>query len=344
MIKAGPAYDQRNEFEHRDDVARELANKYDKRQDIVIPYGKKLGFNGTAGEQVVLSYDEAFKITIDGSTVVELATDSSVTTLQSEVTAARSGEASLLARVTTVNTTATNAGTAASTAQSEVTAARQGEASLTAKVTALASATSTVDGKLSASYALTVDANGRIASMKLLSNGTTSSVKFIASTFTIYDGASDVAMFEVSGGAAYVAGSRVRTDSIIDTAVSVTSAVFSASGATTSISVTTTGGDVIISASFQSELGADGGPSDYATHDAEIARGSTVLYASYGPINNAGAGVSALGYSIASWAATAMDSPAAGTYTYSVSAPYNNSNGNTNQMRNVAIVVTELKK
>ena len=85
MIKAGQAYDQRNEFEHRDDVARELANTYRKNQDLIIPYGKTLGFNGTGGEQVTLSYDGSFKVTIDGLTVVELATDSALTTLESTV-------------------------------------------------------------------------------------------------------------------------------------------------------------------------------------------------------------------------------------------------------------------
>lgn len=145
--------------------------------------------------------------------------NSAASTAQSEITAARAGEANLLARITTVNTAAVNAAGAASTAQSEVTAARQGEASLTAKVTQLASATSTVDGKLSASYALTVDGGGRIASMKLLSDGTTTSVKFKADTFSIYNGTSDVPMFEVSGGAAYVAGSKVRTESMTDSAV-----------------------------------------------------------------------------------------------------------------------------
>jgi hypothetical protein len=122
-------------------------------------------------------------------------------TAQSEISAARDGEASLLAKVNSMETATTSAAGAASTAQSEITAARQGEASLTAKVTALSTATSTVDGKLSASYALTVDGGGRIASMKLLSNGSTSSVKFTASTFSIYDdSSSDVAPFEVSGG------------------------------------------------------------------------------------------------------------------------------------------------
>lgn len=88
-----------------------------------------------------------------------------------------------------------------------------------ANVSTNASAIATVDGKLSASYALTVDGNGRIASMKLLSDGTTSSVKFTASTFQIYNGTTDVPMFEVSGGAAYVAGSKVRTESMTPNAI-----------------------------------------------------------------------------------------------------------------------------
>lgn len=166
MIKAGQAYDPRNEFEHRDEVDRELALKYDKRQDIIIPVGKKLGFNGTAGEQVTLQYDSsAFKIVIDGLTVVELATDASVTTLEGRVT----------------------------TAEGDIDTAQ-------AAIITNASNISTVDGKLTASYGLTVDVNGRIASMKLLSNGTTSTVAFTASTFQVYNGSTNDAPFEVSGG------------------------------------------------------------------------------------------------------------------------------------------------
>jgi hypothetical protein len=70
----------------------------------------------------------------------------------------------------------------------------------TAAVITNAEAIVTTDGKLSASYALTVDGGGRIASMKLLSNGTTSDVKFTASTFSIYNGTTDEAPFVVEGG------------------------------------------------------------------------------------------------------------------------------------------------
>lgn len=235
-VSAPREWNRLNEVAHRNYLEGELADSYRKSSDLIVPAGMKLGFNGTGGEQAVLQFDAgAFEIVIDGLTVISLATEASVTAVQSEVTAARSGEASLLARITTVNTTATNAGTAASTvqsevsaarggqaslsakvtlmdsatvsaagaaatAQSEVTAARQGEASLTAKVTQLSTATSTVDGKLSASYGLTVDGNGRIASMKLLSDGTTSSVKFLSTTFQVFNGTTDEAPFEVVGG------------------------------------------------------------------------------------------------------------------------------------------------
>lgn len=83
--------------------------------------------------------------------------------------------------------------------------------SLQAGVTTNASAIATVDGKLTASYGLTVDANGRIASMKLLSNGTTSSVKFTADTFQIFNGSTDVAPFEVTGGQVKIKSANVGT-------------------------------------------------------------------------------------------------------------------------------------
>jgi hypothetical protein len=91
---------------------------------------------------------------------------------------------------------------------------------LQAGVTTNSSAIATVDGKLSASYGLTVDANGRIASMKLLSNGSTSEVAFRSDTFKVYNGASNDAVFEVSGGSVYIAALKVRTESMIANAVS----------------------------------------------------------------------------------------------------------------------------
>ena len=99
----------------------------------------------------------------------------------------------------------------ASQAEIEARAATNDVVTLTASVSTNTTAIATVDGKLSASYALTVDGGGRIASMKLLSNGTTSSVKFVASTFQIYNGTTDEAPFEVVSGVVKIKSANVGT-------------------------------------------------------------------------------------------------------------------------------------
>lgn len=204
MIKSGPAYDQRNEFEHREGVERELANTYRKNQDIIIPYGKKLGFNGTNGEQVVLSYDEAFKVTIDGTTVVELATDSSLTTLEAQVD------------------------------------------DNTASITTNASAISTINGNLSASYALTVDVNGKIASMKLLSDGSTSTIAFDATSFRVYNGTSNETPFEVTGGAVKIKTANVGTLTASNISVSTLSSLSADLGTVTAGQLNLTSGSYVV--------------------------------------------------------------------------------------------------
>lgn len=204
MIKSGPAYDQRNEFEHREGVERELANTYRKNQDIIIPYGKKLGFNGTNGEQVVLSYDEAFKVTIDGTTVVELATDSSLTTLEAQVD------------------------------------------DNTASITTNASAISTINGNLSASYALTVDVNGKIASMKLLSDGSTSTIAFDATSFRVYNGTSNETPFEVTGGAVKIKTANVGTLTASNISVSNLSSLSADLGTVTAGQLNLTSGSYVV--------------------------------------------------------------------------------------------------
>lgn len=57
-----------------------------------------------------------------------------------------------------------------------------------------------VDDKLQGSVALTLDVNGRAASFKLLSDGTTSDIIFKADTFQFFDGVSDRPVFLAEGG------------------------------------------------------------------------------------------------------------------------------------------------
>lgn len=194
-VSAPKEWNRLNEIAFRNYMEAELADTYRKSTDIIIPVGMKLGFNGTGGEQVVLSYDSgAFSIIIDGLTVVELADDASLTALTAAYQAA---DAVVQASVVTEASTRASADTAIASSVTTLTATVAGN---TSSISTNATAIATVDGKLSASYGLTVDVNGRIASMKLLSNGTTSSVKFTASTFQVYNGSTDEAPFEVVGG------------------------------------------------------------------------------------------------------------------------------------------------
>lgn len=81
-------------------------------------------------------------------------------------------------------------------------------------VTSQGTAIASLDGKLTASYGLTVDGNGRIASMKLLSNGSTSEVAFTADTFKIFNGTSNQAIFTASGGSVRINGNLVVNGTI----------------------------------------------------------------------------------------------------------------------------------
>lgn len=281
VVEAIKEYSQENENIFRQEVRKRLDRTWKRNAHVVIPYGYHLGFQAANGTEYIFSVDEddnlAFGAAEDtpvslASVSLVVAVSADVATLTAEVVAARDGEASLNARITTVHTAATSAGTAAATAQSEITAARDGESSLLAKVNSIdsaivseagarasadtaitaayqaadtslqasittnataitneasarasadtaitaayqaadatltasvstnASAIATVDGKLSASYALTVSA-GKIAQLKLLADGTTSTISFLATAFRIYDDSSvDVAPFEVTGG------------------------------------------------------------------------------------------------------------------------------------------------
>ncbi len=66
-------------------------------------------------------------------------------------------------------------------------------------------------GKLTASYGLNVDANGNIASMKLLADETSSAVSFSADSFKVYNGTSAIAPFEVVGGVVKIKSANIGT-------------------------------------------------------------------------------------------------------------------------------------
>lgn len=201
-----------------------------------------------------------------------------------------------------------------------VTANSSSITSNTASITTNATAITTVDGKLSAKYALTVDANGRIAQLALLSDGTTSSIVFKADTFKIFDGtSSDIAPFSVSGGVVTMTNVRITGDLIVDNAVSEFEGNSAASGTTltkdtwvtvASDSITTSGGRVIINGSSYVNAVA----STAVITFARIRRGTTtVLETGALPTIEDTSGDF---YTAGIVPVVAIDEPSAGTYTY----------------------------
>lgn len=109
-IPATAQYDRRNEYEYREQITRELVNKYDKRGNIIIPYGFHLGFTGSDGSEAVFEFDAGvLGIAIDGTTVFTVATDAALLALESAYEAA---DATLQANITSEATTRASADTA----------------------------------------------------------------------------------------------------------------------------------------------------------------------------------------------------------------------------------------
>lgn len=80
---------------------------------------------------------------------------------------------------------------------------------LVASVTTNQQAIATVDGKLTASYGLQVDAGGNIASMRLFADENSSEIRFNADAFKIWNGTAGEAPFEVSGGVVKIKSANI---------------------------------------------------------------------------------------------------------------------------------------
>jgi len=66
LIEPAPSYDRKNEYENRNKIEAELAQKYDKRANIVVPYGKTLSFAGVEGQLITFGYSTAGGFLING--------------------------------------------------------------------------------------------------------------------------------------------------------------------------------------------------------------------------------------------------------------------------------------
>jgi hypothetical protein len=75
-----------------------------------------------------------------------------------------------------------------------------------------------ITGRLSASWGVTLDVNNRVSGIQLMTvSGAGTTLSFFdvtANVFRVFDGTSAIPMFEVTVAGAFVAGSRVRTESV----------------------------------------------------------------------------------------------------------------------------------
>jgi hypothetical protein len=86
-----------------------------------------------------------------------------------------------------------------------------GEATnLSARVTTTEVAFADLEGSVYAQWGVTLDVNGRMSSLTAFNDGTTSSFKFLADEFSVYNGTSDDPIFEIAGGNIRMVAARVE--------------------------------------------------------------------------------------------------------------------------------------
>ncbi len=96
-----------------------------------------------------------------------------------------------------ISTNATAISTETSTRASAITALTSTVNGNAASITTNASTIADVDGNVSGSYGVTVDANGSIAGLQLLTDGSASSIKFAADQFKFTNGAGTLTPFSI---------------------------------------------------------------------------------------------------------------------------------------------------
>lgn len=175
----------------------------------------------------------------------------------------------------------------------------------------LVSADLDINGRMTGRWGVTIDINGSVAGVQLMSQGgggtTISSFIVRADRFAVYTSGSAIAAFEVVGSAAYTAGNLIRTASVIDNAISTLISAYTAGSITINageqtlqtISFTSTGKPLKIQASTSPATRSN----DFSRH--RLYRDGTLL-------------IDVPGFTSSCMTITITDSPAAGAYTYTL--------------------------
>ena len=130
------------------------------------------------------------------------ATASSVTTLASEITDARNGQASLSARFTQVGQTITDglAGKASAQSVSDLSATVGGFSS---SIQTIQQTSATLEGQVSAKLGVILNANGYLSGYQLTNNGSSSTFGIQADKFILSNGGTGIVPFAVLGSTVY---------------------------------------------------------------------------------------------------------------------------------------------
>jgi len=145
--------------------------------------------------------------TVNGNTGAISTNAANISILQSDVTTAQTQVTALQTNVTLLETEVDDAANTASANATNIQTLSATVDDNTASVSSVSTAVADIEGNLSASYALTVDAGGRVAGLKLLTNGSTGS-EFIAraNTFAV-DMPNGTRVLTVNSGGLTIVGS-----------------------------------------------------------------------------------------------------------------------------------------
>jgi hypothetical protein len=176
--KTTKEYDQRTTEQAFQALERDLAEKYDRRGDLILDPGKELVLTAdnssaqygigidNSGYLRILDYSDG---TIGTFSVAWSNVDGAAQEITNLTTYVDAADATLQASINTVATTSATNGTAISTLQTEITAAREGEASLLANITDVRTAFASADAA-EASARTTLQANLEAADTTLQAN------------------------------------------------------------------------------------------------------------------------------------------------------------------------------
>jgi len=206
----------------------------------------------SASAEIARGLNSVFNITDANGNVIK-----NLATFQEEVSTYVDSD---LAVTSTFNSINTQVGNNAAAIQTESTARADADSAIsqlittltatvdgnTANVSTNANAIVDINGNLEASYGIETDVNGNVASLRLMSDGTTSEIAFRSDTFKIYNGTSTETIFSLDAG-------QLKLDVPLNGVSGTFSGDLSAAGGTFSGNLSAAGG------TFSGDLSAAGG-------------------------------------------------------------------------------------